>query len=74
MSAALANSIDQGRLDLSSAARMASSTPAHFLGLADQTDTIFSELRADLVNMTNDFSVTRTWIADAADREVGASF
>ncbi|HJP68528.1 MAG TPA: N-acetylglucosamine-6-phosphate deacetylase [Sphingomicrobium sp.] len=62
MAAAVANAIDQGRLDLASAARMASRTPACFLGLGADTGTIEVGLRADLVAMTDDFRVSRTWI------------
>jgi N-acetylglucosamine-6-phosphate deacetylase len=66
MVAAVANAVEQGRLALPEAARMASSTPAHFLGLAGQTGTISVGLRADLVAMTDNFNVTQTWIAGAA--------
>jgi N-acetylglucosamine-6-phosphate deacetylase len=62
MAAAVANAIDQGRLDLASAVRMASRTPARFLGLGGDMGTIEVGLRADLVAMTNDFRVSRTWI------------
>jgi N-acetylglucosamine-6-phosphate deacetylase len=66
MVAAVAKAVEQGRLTLPEAARMASSTPAHFLGLAGQTGTISVGLRADLVAMTDNFNVTQTWIAGAA--------
>jgi N-acetylglucosamine-6-phosphate deacetylase len=45
---------------------MASSTPAHFLGLAGETGAIEPGLRADLVVMTDDFIVTEAWIGGAA--------
>lgn len=64
MAAALANAIDQGGcLDLTSAAQMASATPARFLGVAGDTGTIAEGLSADLVAMRDDFTVTETWIA-----------
>lgn len=66
MSAALANAIEQGGLDLPSAARMAATTPARFLGLSSETGAIGSGMRADLVAMREDFTVTQTWIAGAA--------
>jgi N-acetylglucosamine-6-phosphate deacetylase len=66
MVAAVANAVEQGRLSLPQAARMASSTPAHFLGLAGETGAIAPGLRADLVAMTDDFTVTETWIGGAA--------
>lgn len=62
MAAALANAIDQGRLGLPEAVRMATSTPARFLGLEKQTGAIEPGLRADLVAMTDQFTVTQTWI------------
>jgi N-acetylglucosamine-6-phosphate deacetylase len=66
MANALANAIDQGRLSLPDAARMAATTPARFLGLERQTGAIESGLRADLVAMRDDFTVTRTWIGGVA--------
>jgi len=62
MALAVANAIEQGRLDLPSAVRMASSTPAHFLGLAGETGAIEAGLRADLIAMSDDFTVTGSWI------------
>lgn len=62
MAAALANSVEQGRLDLASAAIMATSTPAAFLGLGRETGSIERGLRADLVAIRDDFTVTQTWI------------
>jgi N-acetylglucosamine-6-phosphate deacetylase len=67
MASAVANAIKQGRLDLPSAARMASSTPAHFLGLADKTGAIELGLRADLIAMNDDFTVRASWIGGAAE-------
>ena len=69
MASAVANAIEQGRLDLPSAVRMASSSPAHFLGLACETGAIEVGLRADLVAMKDDFTVTRTWIAGVSGEE-----
>ncbi len=67
MAAAVANAIEQGWLDLPSAVRMASSTPARFLGLAGETGAIEVGLRADLIAMRDDFTVTTTWIAGVAE-------
>jgi N-acetylglucosamine-6-phosphate deacetylase len=67
MASAVANAIEQGRLDLPSAVRMASSTPAHFLGLADKTGGIELGLRADLIAMNDDFTVTASWIGGVAE-------
>jgi N-acetylglucosamine-6-phosphate deacetylase len=66
MATALANAVDQGRLSLPDAARMAATTPARFLGLERETGAIESGLRADLVAMRDDFTVTRTWIGGVA--------
>jgi N-acetylglucosamine-6-phosphate deacetylase len=67
MAAALANAIEQGQMSLPAAVAMASSTPAHFLGLAAKTGAIAVGLRADLVLMDEDFSVKKTWIAGMAE-------
>jgi N-acetylglucosamine-6-phosphate deacetylase len=66
MAAAIANAVEQGRLPLTEAVRMASSTPAHFLGIAGETGAIEVGLRADLVVMQDDSTVVRTWIGGAA--------
>jgi N-acetylglucosamine-6-phosphate deacetylase len=65
MAAAVANAVEQGRLPLRSAVEMASSSPAHFLGLAGETGAIVPGLRADLVLMRDDFTVAETWVAGA---------
>lgn len=66
MATALANAVEQGRLTLPEAARMATGTPAEFLGLSAETGAISVGLRADLVAMRDDFTVTRTWIGGVA--------
>lgn len=62
MATAVANAIEQGGINLPAAVRMASSTPAHFLGIADETGAIEVGLRADLVAMRDDCTVAATWI------------
>lgn len=62
MAAAVANAIEQGGLELPSAVEMATRTPAQFLGIAGETGAIAVGLRADLVAMRDDLTVTRTWI------------
>lgn len=62
MNAAVANAVEQGRMSLSTAVAMASSSPAHFLGIAAETGAIAAGLRADLVRMRDDFSIVDTWI------------
>jgi N-acetylglucosamine-6-phosphate deacetylase len=71
MAAALANAIDQGRLTIPQAVAMASSTPAHFLGLGDQTGAIATGLRADLIAADDDLTITSTWIAGVRKRSSG---
>jgi N-acetylglucosamine-6-phosphate deacetylase len=68
MAAAVANMIEQGRVTLRQAAAMASATPARFLGLADRTGAIAAGLRADLVALDDDFTVTESWIAGVSSR------
>jgi N-acetylglucosamine-6-phosphate deacetylase len=65
MASAVANAIEQGRLDLPAAVRMASTTPAHFLGLERETGAIEVGLRADLIAMDDQFNVTASWIGGA---------
>jgi N-acetylglucosamine-6-phosphate deacetylase len=62
MASALANAIEQGRLPLTSAIAMATSTPAHFLGLGEETGSIAPGLRADLIAMRDDLTIAGTWI------------
>ena len=69
MAAAVANMIEQGRVTLRQAAAMASATPARFLGLADRTGAIVAGLRADLVALDDDFTVTESWIAGVSSRD-----
>lgn len=66
MASAVANAIEQGRLDLPGAVRMASTTPARFLGLSGETGAIEVGLRADLIAMDQDFIVTASWIGGVA--------
>jgi len=67
MADAVANAIEQGDLSVASAVEMATSSPAHFLGLAGETGAIAAGLKADLVVMREDFSVTSTWIGGIRD-------
>jgi len=62
MATALSNAIEQGRLTLPQAVRMATHTPAQFLGLADEIGTIAAGLKANLIAMGDDFTVSRGWI------------
>lgn len=62
MAEAIANAVEQGGLTLVDAVRMATSTPAQFLGLGGETGTIAIGSRADLVAMEDGFRVAHTWI------------
>ena len=73
MAAAVANAVEQGHLSLPQAVRMATSTPARFLGLAGQTGAIAPGLRADLVAMDKDFTVTQTWIGGLTSGQLPGS-
>ena len=59
---AVANAIEQGQISLPTAVRMASLTPARFLGLQDETGAIAPGLRADLAVVRADFTVVSSWI------------
>jgi N-acetylglucosamine-6-phosphate deacetylase len=74
MVAAVANAMEQGRLSLRSAVEMASSSPAHFLGLAGATGSIAPGLRADLVLMSDDLTIVDTWIAGVAANAAASPF
>lgn len=50
------------KLDLAEALRMAALYPATFLGKDRQYGRIAPDYRADLVHLTDDLTVTRTWI------------
>src|SRR5207302_3570849 len=62
MAAAVANAMEQGRLTLAEAVEMATSSPAHFLGIGGETGAIAPGRRADLIAMCDDFAVAGTWI------------
>jgi N-acetylglucosamine-6-phosphate deacetylase len=61
MARAVRNSVESLGVPLVEAARMAASYPADFLGIADQRGRIAAGLRAELVELTPDFEVVRTW-------------
>ena len=62
MASAVRNLMIQTGAPLRTAAMMASSVPARFLRLDDDTGTIAAGLRADLVLVDNDLNVVRSWI------------
>lgn len=62
MAGAVRNSVAWLGVPLDEAARMASTYPAEFLGIADRCGRIAPGLRADLVALDADFNVRRSWI------------
>jgi N-acetylglucosamine-6-phosphate deacetylase len=66
MAGALRGMISQGRVPLADAARMASATPAAFLGLGDRMGAIAPGMRADLALLDDAFTVHETWIGGRA--------
>lgn len=67
MDGAVRQVIAQTGIALADALAMASSTPAHFLGLQGETGAITPGFRADLVLLDADFAVRRTWIGGVPD-------
>ncbi|MBL0767952.1 N-acetylglucosamine-6-phosphate deacetylase [Sphingopyxis sp. DHUNG17] len=67
MAAAVRGAVTLMQLDLADASRMASATPAEFLGLGAQRGRIAQGLRADLVLLDRDLAPLRCWIGGATD-------
>jgi len=61
MARAVRNTVETLGVSIAEAARMAASYPAEFLGIGDQRGRIADGLRADLVELTPDLQVVRTW-------------
>jgi N-acetylglucosamine-6-phosphate deacetylase len=66
MAAAVRNAVSLLGLDIVEAARMASETPAEFLGLGHELGRIAPGYRANLVLVNDDLEVQRTWIEGLA--------
>jgi N-acetylglucosamine-6-phosphate deacetylase len=66
MASALRNAVRLMEQDLAVAANMASRNPAAFLGLDEMIGSIVPGRQADLVLMTDDLHVARSWIAGRA--------
>ena len=62
MARAVANLVDQTGIALDQAVTMASAVPAEFLGLAGETGSIAIGHRADLIAVTDDFTISESWI------------
>ena len=63
MGSAVRKAIDMMGVDLATASRMASATPARFLGLEESLGSISPGLRADLVHLDDQLAVTAVWTA-----------
>ena len=66
MGGAVRNCVRLLGMTLDEAARMASSYPADFLGVATSRGRIAAGQRADFVQVDEDLAVRRTWIAATA--------
>jgi N-acetylglucosamine-6-phosphate deacetylase len=62
MATAFRNAITMMNVDIATASRMASGTPATFLGLSHHRGDIAPGFSADLVHLDGDLRVTATWI------------
>ena len=60
-SRAVRNTVETLGVSVAEATRMATAYPAEFLGIDDQRGRIADGLRADLVELTPDLLVVRTW-------------
>lgn len=67
MAAAVRGAVTLMQLDLADASRMASATPAEFVGLGAQRGRIAPGLRADLVLLDRDLAPLRCWLGGVAD-------
>jgi N-acetylglucosamine-6-phosphate deacetylase len=63
MASAVRNCVQLMQTDLGSASRMASATPAEFLGLGHAHGQIAAGFRADLVHLDDRLNVRNVWIA-----------
>ena len=63
MASAVRNCVQLMQTDLGSASRMASATPAEFLGLGNAHGQIAAGFRADLVHLDDGLNVRNVWIA-----------
>ncbi|WP_085339309.1 N-acetylglucosamine-6-phosphate deacetylase [Aquidulcibacter paucihalophilus] len=65
MALAIRNAMSMMRIDLASAVRMASATPARFLGLEERLGTIAPGLNADFVHLDDELHPRSVWIGGA---------
>jgi N-acetylglucosamine-6-phosphate deacetylase len=66
MASAVRNAVSMLGLEVAEAARMASQTPAEFLGLGHELGRIAPGYRANLVLLNDEFKVQKTWIEGQA--------
>jgi len=70
MASCVRNAMSMLELPLAAAVRMASATPAEFLGLASDTGRIAAGYRANLVLTDDELNVRETWIDGQSSREL----
>ena len=63
MASAVRNCVQLMQTDLGSASRMASATPAEFMGLGNAYGQISAGFRSDLVHLDDELNVKNVWIA-----------
>ena len=68
MASAVRNAVKLAQVPVEDALRAASLTPARFLGLDNERGTIVSGARADLVALTEEFTVIATWLGGSTDQ------
>ncbi len=62
MATAVRNAMSMMQIDLYTASRMASETPAKLLGMVEERGRLVSGLRADIVHLDRQHNVVATWI------------
>lgn len=62
MASAVRNIIEYTGVDIASASRMASGSPAAFLGMAEERGTLAPDRHADFIVLGSDMQVAETWI------------
>ena len=62
MASAVRNAVKLAGIPVEDALRAASLTPAKFLGVENERGALMPGTRADLVALTSEFAVTKTWI------------
>jgi N-acetylglucosamine-6-phosphate deacetylase len=67
MASAVRNAVQLAQIPLEDALRSASLTPARFLGVDNERGALVPGARADLVALTQDLTVMKTWVGGSID-------